>query len=92
MYGPCHTGFLSRARVAINMRPYGHVSTDGTSMAGPRSSGTGHGQAFRVFYAEGVGLEPMSRGHPLAVFKSARRAALTSKFPPARDDATAYLP
>ena len=46
-------------------------STDETTTAGPESIGTGRGLAFRMIYAESVGFEPTSRGHLLAVFKTA---------------------
>ena len=58
-------------------------STYETATAGPESLGTGRGLAFCLISAEGVGFEPTSRGHLLAVFKSARDDALTRTYTPA---------
>jgi hypothetical protein len=54
------------------------VLTDETATAGSDELGTGRGLVFHTYYAEGVGFEPTSRGHLLAVFKSAGNNSTTS--------------
>jgi len=61
-------------------------------MANPGAPGTGHGLEFRLIQAEGVGFDPTSRGHLLAVFKSACSSALTRPFTLVRPVLSAHSP
>ena len=71
IYNHCLAVQRGRVLVAINEQPCASVSTDETTTAGPETPGTGRGLVFHAFSAEGVGFEPTSRGHLLAVFKTA---------------------